>query len=404
MLRWEVQRIRGDSFGTEVGVPPSPESSVNVCGSILLQSSSPYRRSWTFAVSLGHQGHQQVIQSRQLFKTTSNEHYRATSSPLDTCRAQMRKKLSHANEMPAEKLGSFATLDGQSIPSELITIRRDSPHPDAGVPSWIANTSQDSCPSSDCSPALEICRSQGIDGTRKRPYEHPGRGEPPPEVDGSFGRLACQALENNNERQNTCAHISLPVFRQHQVKGCALPPTLPPGIGLGQLRTSLHNSGRNYRLRFGTINCSSRLRCCNRCWHECRARLALATSRSLRRVVSRWVWEPTIMVCIHSTPTRTCVRDHGKRWGHGIYLTDVSRKAWIYCHPEESDRNPFLLLYEALIGDPVIEVEEEDRAASQRLLQKGLLAACYKCWTGWEWVDGGNTSPESSVKISGSHL
>jgi hypothetical protein len=70
MLRWEVQRIRGDSFGTEVGVSPSPECSK----SILLESSSPYRRSWTFAVSLGHQGHQQVIQSRQLFKTTSNEH------------------------------------------------------------------------------------------------------------------------------------------------------------------------------------------------------------------------------------------------------------------------------------------------------------------------------------------
>jgi hypothetical protein len=56
-----------------------------------------------------------------------------------------------------------------------------------------------------------------------------------------------QALENNNQRQNTCDHISLPVFRQHQVQGCALTPTLPPGIGLGQLRASLHNLGRNYR-------------------------------------------------------------------------------------------------------------------------------------------------------------
>jgi hypothetical protein len=110
------------------------------------------------------------------------------------------------------------------------------------------------------------------------------------------------------------------------------------------------------------------------------------------------------MVCIHSTPTRTCVRDHGTRRGHGIYLTEESRKAWSYCHPDESDGMAFLLLYEAQIGGPIHEVEGEVRVASQRLLQNGLLAACYKCWTGWEWVDGGNTSPESSVKVSGSHL
>jgi hypothetical protein len=87
------------------------------------------------------------------------------------------------------------------------------------------------------------------------------------------------------------------------------------------------------------------------------------------------------MVCIHSTPTRTCVQEQGTRWGHGIDLINESRKAWSYCHPKESDGNAFLLLYEALIGDRVNEVEEEDRAAFQRLLQKGLLAACYKCWT-----------------------
>jgi poly [ADP-ribose] polymerase len=84
------------------------------------------------------------------------------------------------------------------------------------------------------------------------------------------------------------------------------------------------------------------------------------------------------------------VPDHGTRWGHGIYLTDESRKAWTYCHPDESDGVAFLLLYEALIGDPVHEVEEEDRTTCQKLSQKGLLAAFYKCWTGWEWVDAGN--------------
>jgi hypothetical protein len=50
----------------------------------------------------------------------------------------------------------------------------------------------------------------------------------------------------------------------------------------------------------------------------------------------------------------------------------------------------FLLLYEAQIGDPVHGIEEENRTTCQRLLQKGLLAAFYKCWTGWEWIDAGN--------------
>jgi hypothetical protein len=65
------------------------------------------------------------------------------------------------------------------------------------------------------------------------------------------------------------------------------------------------------------------------------------------------------MVCIHSTPTRTCVRDHGTIWDHGIYLTDESRKAWSYCHPEESDGNALLLLYKALIGDRCLRSLEE---------------------------------------------
>jgi hypothetical protein len=73
-----------------------------------------------------------------------------------------------------------------------------------------------------------------------------------------------------------------------------------------------------------------------------------------------------------------------------IYLTDESRKAWSYCHPDESDGTAFLLLYEALIGDPVHEVEAEDRTTCRKLLQKGLLAAFYKCWTGWAWIDAGN--------------
>jgi hypothetical protein len=81
---------------------------------------------------------------------------------------------------------------------------------------------------------------------------------------------------------------------------------------------------------------------------------------------------------------------NGTSWSHGIYLTDEWRKAGSYCHPEESDGTAFLLLYEALIGDPVHEVEAEDRTTCRMLLLKGLITAFYKCWTGWEWIDVGN--------------
>jgi hypothetical protein len=44
MLRWELQRIRGDSFRTEVGVQPSPESSVNVCQSLASETGLDSRK------------------------------------------------------------------------------------------------------------------------------------------------------------------------------------------------------------------------------------------------------------------------------------------------------------------------------------------------------------------------
>jgi hypothetical protein len=57
------------------------------------------------------------------------------------------------------------------------------------------------------------------------------------------------------------------------------------------------------------------------------------------------------------------------------FYIEREKSIWRYCHPDESDRMAFLLLYEAQIGDPVHEVEEENRTASRKLLQKGFLAA-----------------------------
>jgi poly [ADP-ribose] polymerase len=110
----------------------------------------------------------------------------------------------------------------------------------------------------------------------------------------------------------------------------------------------------------------------------------------------RLLWHGSRTSNIAGIPTQglrispPAVPDHGTRWRHGKYLTDESRKAWSYCHLEECDGTAFLLLYEALIGDPVHEVEAEDRTTCQKLLQKGLLAAFYKYLTGWEWIDAGN--------------
>jgi hypothetical protein len=57
------------------------------------------------------------------------------------------------------------------------------------------------------------------------------------------------------------------------------------------------------------------------------------------------------------------------------FYIEQENSIWRYCHPDESDGKAFLLLYEAQVGDPVHEVEEENRTtASRKLLQKGFLA------------------------------
>jgi hypothetical protein len=161
--------------------------------------------------------------------------------------------------MPAEKLGSFAALDGQSVPSDGQSATSDGqsvPSDGKSVPT--PRTLTPAFP-----PALQMAPRTPLatEAARKRsryadmwesmaqgnghmsnqgePSHHP-RLINPPAVSSS------QVLRNDQQRENTSDHISLPVFRQRQVQGCAFPPTLPPGIGLGELTPSLHNSSQNY--------------------------------------------------------------------------------------------------------------------------------------------------------------
>jgi hypothetical protein len=85
---------------------------------------------------------------------------------------------------------------------------------------------------------------------------------------------------------------------------------------------------------------------------------------------------------------------HGNRWGNAIYLADESRKAWQYCHPEDSNETALLLLFETQIGHPVYEMEDEDTHAVASMYANGLLSVVYKCWEGWRWVDASAVNQE----------
>jgi hypothetical protein len=80
---------------------------------------------------------------------------------------------------------------------------------------------------------------------------------------------------------------------------------------------------------------------------------------------------------------------NGTRWGKGLYFADESRKAFQYCHPEDSQGSACVLLCEVQIGNPVLETDGEDGQAVLQLQEKGLLALRYNCWEGWTWVDAG---------------
>jgi hypothetical protein len=161
--------------------------------------------------------------------------------------------------MPAEKLRSFASLDGQSIPSDGHSAPSDGQSvPSDGKPAPTPRTLTPALP-----PGVPIAPRTPLptEAARKRSryadiwesmahgnvhMSIPGEQSHHPKLINPPAVSSSQYLKNDQQRENTSDHISLPVFRQHQVQGCALPPTLPPGIGLGELRTGPHNSGQNH--------------------------------------------------------------------------------------------------------------------------------------------------------------
>jgi poly [ADP-ribose] polymerase len=72
----------------------------------------------------------------------------------------------------------------------------------------------------------------------------------------------------------------------------------------------------------------------------------------------------------------------GYMFGKGIYLADISSKSAGYCHPELSGNHALLLLCEAELGKPMLELNNSDYNAGDLARANGRIATWGKGITG----------------------
>jgi len=81
-------------------------------------------------------------------------------------------------------------------------------------------------------------------------------------------------------------------------------------------------------------------------------------------------------------------------FGKGIYLADMSSKSANYCVSEESGGTALLLLCEAELGDPVLELINDSSTAGEDALAKGMSSTWGKGRVGPKvWKDAGCVHP-----------
>lgn len=81
---------------------------------------------------------------------------------------------------------------------------------------------------------------------------------------------------------------------------------------------------------------------------------------------------------------------NGYMFDKGIYLADIVSKSANYCCANSSDNTGLLLLCEAQLGDPMLELSSADYHASTKCAQQGRLATKgIGCTAPSEWEDGG---------------
>ncbi|KAH0556991.1 hypothetical protein GP486_005218, partial [Trichoglossum hirsutum] len=84
----------------------------------------------------------------------------------------------------------------------------------------------------------------------------------------------------------------------------------------------------------------------------------------------------------------------GYMFGKGIYLADISSKAAGYCYPNQSGNHALLLLCEAELGKPMLELIHSDYNAGDIARAKGKIATWGKGITGLAaWKDASCVNP-----------
>ncbi|KAH0544608.1 hypothetical protein FGG08_001257 [Glutinoglossum americanum] len=85
----------------------------------------------------------------------------------------------------------------------------------------------------------------------------------------------------------------------------------------------------------------------------------------------------------------------GYMFGKGVYLADISSKSAGYCYPELSGNHALLLLCEAELGKPMLELTNSDYHAGDLAQAKGMIATWGKGLTGpAAWKDASCVNPD----------
>ncbi|KAI9772671.1 MAG: hypothetical protein M1840_000266 [Geoglossum simile] len=85
----------------------------------------------------------------------------------------------------------------------------------------------------------------------------------------------------------------------------------------------------------------------------------------------------------------------GYMFGKGVYLADISSKSANYCYPALSGNNALLLLCEAELGKPMLELTNSDYNAGDIAKASGMIATWGKGLTGPpKWKDASCVNPD----------
>jgi len=96
-------------------------------------------------------------------------------------------------------------------------------------------------------------------------------------------------------------------------------------------------------------------------------------------------------------------------FGKGVYLADMSSKSANYCHSYASDNTALLLLCEAELGKPMLELTDANYNAPDLAEEKGCIATLGQGMMGpSKWKDAGcldkelegTTMPDMSVPFA----